>query len=225
MNKHWYNMAAVCGAWCLLLSGTAGAQEKSGEASFLDNLNMIGNYYERIQSRMGRQPLKPDETGSAAGSESDSSGKAAPTTRALVLPGVPQNDAMMDLFMRNSMGRRDESGVGRPGYRDAKRNPFAPTRQILASIRGEVSGQSVNFQPLQEETVIPRMKLKGLINEGGNKIAALLEIENAGTHIVREGDTVGLYETGTNSVIRIRKINRLNLVVEAGSLGQVLIVR
>ena len=64
-----------------------------------------------------------------------------------------------------------------------------------------------------------------MVQDANGGIAALLEVENGGIHIVREGDTVGLYEMGINSVIRVRKINRLNMVVEAGELGQVIIVR
>ena len=69
------------------------------------------------------------------------------------------------------------------------------------------------------------MKLRGIIRREGEKIAALLEIKGGGTHVVREEDTVGLNELGQDAVVRIKKINRLNLVVEVGSLGQVMIVR
>jgi hypothetical protein len=69
------------------------------------------------------------------------------------------------------------------------------------------------------------MRLRGLIRGNGKKLAALLDVENSGVHVVHEGDTVGLNELGQDSVLYIKKINRLNLVVEVGSLGQVLIVQ
>lgn len=42
---------------------------------------------------------------------------------------------------------------------------------------------------------------------------------------MREGDTVGLHDFGIDSVIRVQKISRLHLVVEAGQLNQMIIVR
>lgn len=111
------------------------------------------------------------------------------------------------------------------GYRNGERDPFAPTERLMdAGSRG----QGVDFRPgrsTEETSALPRMRLRGLVTEASGKIAALLEIENAGIHIVREGDTVGLYEARSSSVVRVRQINRLNVVVEIGTLGQTLIVR
>ncbi len=109
------------------------------------------------------------------------------------------------------------------GYRMGKRDPFSPTSRILQAASD--GGGGVVFQPLQQKTKIPRMYLRGLIEDVDGGVAAILEIEKGGVHIVREQDTIGLYEMGASSVIRVRKINRLNIVVEAGSLGQLIIVR
>ncbi|MEM7405574.1 MAG: hypothetical protein AAF458_09800 [Pseudomonadota bacterium] len=112
-----------------------------------------------------------------------------------------------------------------PGYQDGERDPFAPTSRLIDA---NTNRQGVDFQPGRssaEALALPRMRLRGLVTENSGAIAALLEIENAGIHIVREGDTVGLYEARSSSVIRVRQINRLNVIVEVGTLGQTLIVR
>lgn len=131
------------------------------------------------------------------------------------IPGIPSADSKYSLDTNQKFG-----------YAQGRRNPFAPTRQILSMVNRAGAGKgNFNIQPMQDMTKVPRMHLKGLISDGDNSLAALLEIENAGIYMVREGDTVGLYESGSSSVIQIRKINRLNIVVEAGSLGEVLIIR
>lgn len=212
----------MCGAWGLLLSGGGHAESALQDESLMRSLDTIGSYYENVQRKLSGQQRQPDQEGPAPAA--DRAPVAVPERRPLVLPDVPATEAVAN-FLAGRFGDAPASQVGRPGYRDDRRNPFAPTRQIIATAQGaDNAALGMELQPLRQATEIPRMKLKGLISEGAS-VAALLQIDNAGTYIVREGDTVGLYESGSNSVIRVRKINRLNLMVEAGSLGQVLIVR
>lgn len=111
----------------------------------------------------------------------------------------------------------DEQSVTQP----EKRDPFAVTGRLLQAASND---QSALFSPLPQAGKIPPMHLRGLIRDGDGGLAALLEINKA-IHIVRDGDTVGLHDLGINTVIRIRKINRLNIIVETGTLGQMIIVR
>lgn len=125
-------------------------------------------------------------------------------------------------FQKNPAVLQSEPS-NRAGYRNGKRNPFETTSRLLQVRKDDKTG--LQFQPARTKSKMPKMKLRGIIHREGKKQAALLEIEGAGIHVVREDDTVGLNEIGRDSVIRIKKINRLNLVVEVGSLGQVWIVR
>ena len=102
---------------------------------------------------------------------------------------------------------------------DKRRNPFALTDRL---IRAANNGDFSLMQKNSDE--IPPMYLRGLIKGDDGDIVALLEIEKA-IHIVRAGDTVGLNDLGINTVIRIKKINRLNVIVETGTMGQLIIVR
>jgi len=112
-----------------------------------------------------------------------------------------------------------------PSRREDTRNPFAATARILDALQSGAASARYGFRTLDAPVSLPRMSLKGLLHHAGGEVAALLEIERLGVFIVREGDTVGLHELDPEAVIRVREINRLNLVLEAGSLGRILIVR
>jgi len=112
----------------------------------------------------------------------------------------------------------------RAGYRGEARNPFAAT-EIIRREGAREEGTGRRFERAQGRYDIPAMELRGIVSLGGGGMAALLEVEGHGTHLVREGDTIGLYEQGSDLVIRIGRIDRLHVEVEAGSLRQVIIVR
>ena len=208
---------AVLAAVLLTAADTAPAQDMKllERDSLKKSLDTIGQYYERVREKLGGSDATQDPPAAPPAPVTvEVAPSPAPTPLGgLVLPPPLPGDAD-----RSALARR-------PGYRDGVRNPFAPTRDILSTAARTSGSDAYRFRALAEPTAIPRMRLRGLINEGDENVAALLEIENSGTYIVREGDTVGLYELGSNAVIRVRKINRLDLVVEAGSLGQVLIIR
>ncbi|MDZ7753593.1 MAG: hypothetical protein U5S82_18600 [Gammaproteobacteria bacterium] len=211
MKRNPVNNPVVLGALAALVAGSAGAQTGLlQDKSLLESLQTIDGYYSQVREKLGdpgtdTAPPVPDE-------------HPAKDTPAGVTLAPPRRDFDSVFRTRPMEGRRD-------GYREGRRNPFAPTSLILAAIeRRGGSAANLALQPARQAIAIPRMHLRGLVNDGTD-LAALLEIENAGIYIVREGDTVGLYEMGSNAVIRVREINRLNLVVEAGSLGQLFIVR
>nr|WP_321465079.1 hypothetical protein [uncultured Desulfobulbus sp.] len=113
-----------------------------------------------------------------------------------------------------------------------QRNPFAATeklRELRANPPAEPkvvpSNEGLAFVPSKQELKIPKMRLRGHLQGGNGEVLALLEVTGGDTYIVREGDTVGLHDLGIDSVLRIRKISRLHVVVEAGSLNQMIIVR
>ncbi len=196
------------------------APEKEGPALFRD-LQHIENYYEAIQ-----QKLNPEKSGTSAERPDESSSADNTPAKPLLLQPqdsrsvLTQGDDAIGSFVSSVVA----NGGGRVGYRDGQRNPFAHTQQVRGTKESLPGVSNLGFQPLQQAALLPPMHLKGLITDSEAGVAALLDIDGAGTFIVREGDTVGLYQTGVNTVIRIRKINRLNLVVEAGSLGQILII-
>jgi len=179
-----------------------------GQKTMLENARTITDYYDNLREQLNLEEPSPVDA-AAAGDDVAPSGTPVPLAPVRPLATVEVAPLNPDY---------------RAGFRNGHRDPFSPTDRLLqASLGG--SGGGVQFQPLSQAAKIPRMHLRGLIKDDNGGIAALLEIENSGIHIVREGDTVGLYEMGVNSVIQVRRINRLNLLVEAGSLGQIIIVR
>ena len=74
---------------------------------------------------------------------------------------------------------------------------------------------------------VPRLSLRGIVLGEENERVGLLQIGTQGVFMVRAGDTVSLRSSGSsaNFVINIREISRLSVVVESGTLGEVIIVR
>ncbi len=111
----------------------------------------------------------------------------------------------------------------RPGYRSDTRNPFELTAPIIERVTdGEAK---VGFQPADSAFEVPKMKLRGLVLRRDGGKAALLEVQGVGTHVVREGDTIGLNPAVAQAVIRVKRIDRMQVEVEAGSMRQIIIVR
>jgi len=53
----------------------------------------------------------------------------------------------------------------------------------------------------------------------------LLEVGGLGLFIVREGDTISLQNLPGDNVLRILEINDISVTVEAGSFGELIVVR
>ncbi len=111
----------------------------------------------------------------------------------------------------------------RPGYRSDARNPFELATPILERLKEGETG--VSFQPNNGNFPVPGMRLRGMVTHRDGRKAALLEVQGLGTHVVREGDTIGLNATTPNAVIRVKRIDRMQIEVEAGSMKQIIIVR
>lgn len=107
----------------------------------------------------------------------------------------------------------------------APRNPFAPSRRSMALV-GAGAGPSTQFRSNNTAGRLPRLKLKGLVQaRGGTEVTALLEVEKVGVYVVHKGDIIGLPNGGSDSVIKVNEITPLSILVEVGSLGQLVIVR
>lgn len=156
-------------------------------------------------------------------------GRALPTAVATLLPPLAAVLAVtlviaapVAIAQQVALVTSQPVPLERAGYRGEARNPFAPTARILNG--GGGSSADIGFTPAEGKFKFPRMKLRGTVSSQG-ELVALLDITGEGIHVVREGDTIGLYAANKVQVIRVRRINRLNIEVEGGSLKQVIIVR
>jgi len=104
------------------------------------------------------------------------------------------------------------------------RDPFAITEEM---IRGDANLQaSLDFLPdEQAKFTVPAMVMKGLVMAEDGNYMAVLDIEGYGSKVVRKGDTIGLQGSGDDAAIRIKEITSLQIVVEAGKVGKVIVVR
>lgn len=109
------------------------------------------------------------------------------------------------------------------------RDPFAPTEQILSSMVSPYSGDSDStFVSSGVLTRLPPLKLRGIVKPGDQStVVALLEVGGAGKqiHMVKIGDEIAFDRSDPTLVFKIREIDRLSVIVEVGTLGDVIIVR
>ena len=74
---------------------------------------------------------------------------------------------------------------------------------------------------------IPRLILRGIARGSDNTRIGLIEIGSEGVYMVQEGDTVSLRPSAQagNTVLSIKEIGEITMIVESGTLGEVIIVR
>ncbi len=104
------------------------------------------------------------------------------------------------------------------------RDPFTPST-LMFEVSSLAAVEGGFLRSPMGTAGIPQMRLRGFIDQGDNERLALLEIAGARTYLVREGDDISINPAQPNSVIRITKIDRLSITVEAGILGSIRIQR
>jgi hypothetical protein len=103
------------------------------------------------------------------------------------------------------------------------RDPFTVSQTVHIGTEGV---EGYEFYPAEGGgSQLPKLKLRGYIGDETDDPIALLDIENQGVFMVRKGDTVGLQIGGRNTVLKIKDITQLSVLVEVGTIGQVVIVR
>jgi hypothetical protein len=109
------------------------------------------------------------------------------------------------------------------------RNPFAPTEKILASMVSTYTDNGGSaFVSSGALTKLPPLKLRGVVKpDDDNSVVALLEVGGSGKqiHMVKIGDEIAFDRNDPSLVFKIRAIDRLSVIVEVGTLGDVIIVR
>jgi hypothetical protein len=104
-----------------------------------------------------------------------------------------------------------------------ERDPFS-TSGLMAE-EAQRRGSGLEFYPAQEMRAVPRLILRGFVEDETHVPIALLEVDQEGVYLVRAGDTISIQHRGASSVLKVQKITNLSVFVEVGSLGQVIVVR
>lgn len=85
----------------------------------------------------------------------------------------------------------------------------------------------MGFRPAATLPVkLPSMVLRGIGRMNGDDMpTALLDIKGHGLFIVTENETISLQGISNDNVLRIVEINEISVTVEAGSFGELIVVR
>jgi len=106
-----------------------------------------------------------------------------------------------------------------------KRDPFANSQLMRERLLSGKAGETFSFRA-QPNAYIPGLKLRGILDgETDDERLGLIEVASEGVFLVREGDTFSVRSAGKNVVVLVKEINNLSLMVEMGTLGEVIIVR
>ena len=98
---------------------------------------------------------------------------------------------------------------------EPERDPFCPPpglRQTEGDRRGMVTG-------------LPRMDLRGWVEDGEGVSLALLEVDGEGTIVVREGEELRLRLAHSGVHLRVREIGPRGVVLEVGEERDEVVVR
>ncbi len=166
----------------------------------------------------------------AAAKSADIAGDDKTAAPAVKGSGTGKGSADKQLLFSHDPDGMSENVVVSPAApsNEVERNPFEPTSELVQVQASPPSVTGTRFVPRQQAAPaqqLPKMWLRGHLQDAREEIIALLEVEDAGVYIVREGDNVGLHALGVDSVLRVVQIDRLQVVVETGSLGKMVIIR
>ena len=110
------------------------------------------------------------------------------------------------------------------------RDPFAVTQEIALLNQASQTTQGAyadhSFKSSSLAFTLPKLTMKGVIFKKQEKRPiALLEIGGSGVYMVRVGDEISFNPAMPTQVVKVIKISRLNVVVEVGTLGDLIVVR
>jgi len=103
------------------------------------------------------------------------------------------------------------------------RDPFAVSELMLTEAQRQGTGPQ--FFPSQDPEAVPVLRLKAFIEGHEEQPIALLEVQGHGVYLVRSGDVISLQSGGRNTVLKVQEITNLSVLVQIGTLGQVIVVR
>jgi len=139
----------------------------------------------------------------------------------------PKSEAKPEMFSSHEPVTFIDSIAYPHGIRD----PFSIPSLLLQTLAVERShkkqanaSSSYAFSQTSLLTM-PKIKLKGVMHQRRNLSPLAVILLNNETYMVREGDEIGFNLAEPSQVIKIKRIKRLSLLIEVGTLGELVIVR
>jgi len=134
----------------------------------------------------------------------------------------------------NPMVAADEPLAAVPGstqtpanqaFREGLRDPFTVTPQMLVK-SGQQGGSELRFQASAGAQRLPMLKLRGIITRTKESMPlVLLEIGGRDVYMVSRGDEISFDPTQPGQVLKVKSIDRHSVVVEVGTVGDIMVVR
>ncbi|MEY8239205.1 MAG: hypothetical protein RPT25_02590 [Cycloclasticus sp.] len=194
------------------------------ESDLEENLDVLDGYYQQLKEKMhtvDSPPQAPVEPKLGKAEKPNKPSAAGPSYK----PNVNSGLSVDKLFLQAKNKNKQTVVKGTQASSQFNgRDPFAITEEM---VRGDANLQaSLDFLPdEQAKFTVPAMMMKGLVMAEDGNYVAVLDIEGYGSKVVRKGDTIGLQGSGDDAAIRIKEITSLQIVVEAGKVGKVIVVR
>ena len=117
-----------------------------------------------------------------------------------------------------------------PAAGPRRADPFSRDTVLQATPEPDGRRRFVPAATLPQD--VPLLTLLGIAKPAGDRMAgltALLRVDQMGAFVVREGDTISLQRrrrgAGGDDVLRIKTISEQSVTVEAGSFGELIVVR
>lgn len=143
---------------------------------------------------------------------------AAPPIDELEAPAISQIPAVFKIMPAVA----DEAGAS--DQVTLRNDPFS--LDGLTEVLPEGVPLLSGFRPAATRPALPAMVLRGIGRMNGDDMpTALLDIKGHGLFIVTENETISLQGVSNDNVLRIVEINDVSVTVEAGSFGELIVVR
>ncbi len=133
----------------------------------------------------------------------------------------------MDSLSMDMMQDYDMQGYIEP---PSARDPFTTSDKMFRASGQQGANRSggQGFVPYFSGAALPKMRVRGFVNNGPGQAMALLQIEgDDSVHLVRKGDEIGIQpRAGQPSlVLKIINVDLKKVEVQSGSLRQIIIVQ
>jgi hypothetical protein len=118
------------------------------------------------------------------------------------------------------------------------RDPFAYTEKMHRNSKSKTGddndGRESNNSSVAVSAVshssfsvggLPIMKFRGYTESTTGESLGLFEVKGVGVYTVRKGDNIGLQQIVSELVLTVIEINRHNIIVETGTLGEKMVIQ
>jgi len=102
--------------------------------------------------------------------------------------------------------------------KDGARDPFTASERMRKNANDR-------FVPADALSDLPRLEMRGYVEDADGKCVAILEVDGRTSYVVRKGDTINLPLANRSLALRVVEIKNLEVRIEIGELRRVLVVR